>query len=548
MRIAAVSLLVLSTLFVPATSRAQQPAPEPVPTIEDIVGRIKNSEATLIANLRAWRPLIEVYIQNLEPNEELGFVPTQDTYFLGRFDWTDGPRMQTLASKNRAAGAMKVSGVEFLPDGFAAMAVPDWQLLDTVRYEFRLVRREFVGEARTFVLDVKPRGNQRDGFSGRIWVEDRGFNIVRFNGVNRRVERSLFRKKLPVHVDAWRVNVTPGVWVPSYVYCEEVSLREEKSKRTALFKGQVRLWGFDPQKALGGDQFTGIRVAEASVQDNVAQPKQLSPVLSQRRWEQEAEANVIERLEQAGLLGPVGEVEKILETVVNNLIVTSEIELETPVRARVLLTSPFESFTVGHTIVLSRGLIDVLPDESSLAMMVAHELSHIVLGHPLIDTQFAFADRMMVDDEVLLRTLKTNRDATQEAAADARLAEMLNKSPYKDKLTDAGLFLRVVAERARHLPNLIQPHIGDHLADGGQLSRLTALMQQAPELTPGRLDQIPALPLGARLVLDPWSSRLELSRAAAPPLKSVREKVPFAVTPLMPYLTYVKLEQTAGSR
>ena len=50
-----------------------------------------------------------------------------------------------------------------------------------------------------------------------------------------------------------------------------------------------------------------------------------------------------------------------------------------------LLTAPLESFTVGHTIVLSRGLIDVLPDEGSLATMLAHELSHVMLG----DDQYA---------------------------------------------------------------------------------------------------------------------------------------------------------------
>ena len=70
--------------------------------------------------------------------------------------------------------------------------------------------------------------------------------------------------------------------------------------------------------------------------------------------------------------------------------------MEPAVHCRILLTSPLESFTVGHTIVLSRGLIDVLPDEASLATMIAHELAHIVLSHPVIDTRFAFADRLMV--------------------------------------------------------------------------------------------------------------------------------------------------------
>jgi len=44
-----------------------------------------------------------------------------------------------------------------------------------------------------------------------------------------------------------------------------------------------------------------------------------------------------------------------------------------------MTTTTLESYTVGHTIVLSRGLIDVLPDEASLATMLAHELGHVVL-------------------------------------------------------------------------------------------------------------------------------------------------------------------------
>ena len=48
-----------------------------------------------------------------------------------------------------------------------------------------------------------------------------------------------------------------------------------------------------------------------------------------------------------------------------------------------MLTSPLETFSVGNTIIVSRGLIDVLPDEASLAMVLSHELAHIVLGHNL---------------------------------------------------------------------------------------------------------------------------------------------------------------------
>jgi len=41
-------------------------------------------------------------------------------------------------------------------------------------------------------------------------------------------------------------------------------------------------------------------------------------------------------------------------------------------------------------------------------------------GRPLIDTQFAFGDRLMVSDEELLRRLKVKRTPKEEAAADAK--------------------------------------------------------------------------------------------------------------------------------
>jgi hypothetical protein len=172
--------------------------------------------------------------------------------------------------------------------------------------------------------------------------------------------------------------------------------------------------------------------------------------------------------------------------------------------------------------------------------MLAHELSHVALGHQLIDTKFSFADRLMVSDGELLQTLRFRRTPKEEAAADEKVIELLGKSPYRDKLADAGLFLRTLSERAKELPRLIQPHIGDYMAANGQMTRLADLMKQAPPLMPDSLEQIAALQLGARLVVDAWSGRVALDRSPAVPLMSVREKIPFAVTPLMPVIRYAE--------
>jgi peptidase M48-like protein len=520
---------------------------------DDIVDRMSKAEGAVLERLRTSHPLMEVYIQSVAPDEARGWVPVDDNYFLGQLHVDDGPTLRPFGQRRKEQRGVRVnilSNPPSLGDAFAEMVAPDWNGLERKRYEFTYVRREFLGESRCFVFDVRPLRNSRQGFVGRIWIEDRDYNLVRFNGATRGAEEALsgmLKRALSFHMDSWRVNVAPGVWVPSYVYSEETDLNGDtssksssSSKRQARFKSQTRIWGYQAHNTDRTGSLTTIRIDEPNVADTTDGAAQLSPVLSQRRWEQEAEANVLERLEAIGLLAPAGEADKVLETVLNNLVVTNKLNLERPLHARILLTSPLESFTVGHTIVLSRGLIDVLPDEASLATMLAHELSHVALGHQLIDTKFSFADRLMVSDGELLQTLRFRRTPKEEAAADEKVVDLLGKSPYRDKLGDAGLFLRTLSERARQLPWLIQPHVGDDMAANGQMTRLVELMKQAPPLLPDSLEQIAALQLGARLVVDAWSGRVTLDRSPAPPLMSVREKTPFAVTPLMPVIRYAE--------
>jgi hypothetical protein len=528
---------------------AQTPSRAGQVAADDIVDRMIKAERAVLERLKTSHPLIEVYLQTVAPDEARGWVPTDDAYALGQLQFDDGPLVRPFGPQQEESGVRIPirSNPSNVGNAFAAVVAPDWRGLDRKRYEFTYVRREFLGESRCFVFDVKPLKDGRQGFVGRIWIEDRDYNLVRFNGANRGSESTIsgaLKRTLSFHMDGWRVNVAPGVWVPSYVYSEETDLNStsaKKSKRqTARFKSQTRIWGYQAQNTDRTGSLTTIRIDEPNVADTADGAAQLSPVLSQRRWEQEAEANVLERLEAIGLLAPAGEADKVLETVLNNVVVTNKLNLDRPLRARILLTSPLESFTVGRTIVMSRGLIDVLPDEASLATMLTHELSHVALGHQLIDTKFSFADRLMVPDGELLQAMRFRRTPKEEAAADEKVIDLLSKSPYRDKLADAGLFLRTLSEQAKQLPRLIQPHIGDYMAANGEMTRLAELMKQAPALMPDSLEQIAALQLGARLVVDAWSGKVALDRSPAVPLVSVREKIPFAVTPLMPVIRYAE--------
>ena len=254
---------------------------------------------------------------------------------------------------------------------------------------------------------------------------------------------------------------------------------------------------------------------------------------------------MLRRLERAGLLAPEGEVDRVLETVVANLEITNELEINPPVRCRVLLTTPLESFTIGHTIVVSRGLIDVLPDEVSLATILAHELGHVLSGHEL-DTRYAFSDQVLMGDQQAMDKFFFERDPLEENEADTRAVELLQNSPYKDDLNGAGLFLKALAQNSDDLTALIRPHFGNRFAKRTEGYRMPSVMSASPELDPTSLDQIAALPLGGRVRLDPWDAHVELMKNTRVPLLSAREKMPFQVTPLMPYLArFDSLDTTA---
>jgi hypothetical protein len=511
-------------------------APPPAVTLNDVLDRVVQREHLFMAQMRHMHPMVETYLQDLKNDSAGNPIPVKDQYFLGRLDMTDGPEDVSFVGQPGFGHRMvtKLTGVyslHYLPMGFAQMVVVDADFQKKF-YNFTFVRREFLGELRCLVIDVQPKDGQKTArFMGRIWVEDQDYNIVRFNGSYYPQPKINFF----FHFDSWRLNMRPGTWLPAYVYTEESNLKTGLTK-SLHFKAQTRLWGYDLKGLTKNEEFTQILIdSPQSVNDQSATAADATPIVAERMWEKQAEENAVERLQKIGLLAPSGEVDKILATVVNNLLVTNNIDLQGDVRCRILLTSPLESFTIGHTIVISRGLLDVLPDEASLAMVLAHELSHIVLGHHF-DTKLAFNDKLFFPDEESFQRLDFKRNSLEEEAADTKALELLKNSPYKDKLGNAGLFLRALQEKSPDLPHLIRPHLGNSFA-GGKSIRMSTLLAAAPALDEKRLDQIAALPLGGRIKVDPWTDSVELSKAKPVAPTSAREKMEFEITPFFPYLT-----------
>jgi Peptidase family M48 len=524
----------------PAPAQNLAPPPPVATSFNDVINHVVQREHFFIAQMRHMHPMVETYLQNLKNGDSGGVtsggvVPVSDQYYLGRLEINDGPEDTSFIGQPGFGRRIvsKLTGIyalHFLPLGFAQMVILDSDFQKQY-YDFTFVRREFLGEVRCLVIDVQPKKGQKTArFLGRIWVDDQDYNIVRFNGTYFPQPKTSFF----FHFDSWRLNMRPGLWLPAYIYTEESHLKTGLS-RPLHFKAQTRLWGYDLKGLNKNEEFTQILVeSPQSVKDQSDAASDPNPVVAQRMWERQAEENAVDRLQKVGLLAPPGDLDKVLCTVVNNLLVTNNIDLQADVHCRVFLTAPMESFNIGHTIVVSRGLLDVLPDEASLAMVLAHELSHIVLGHRL-DTELAFNDKLLFPDEDSFQRLDFKRNPADEEAADGKALELLKNSPYKDKLGNAGLFLRALQAKAPDLPHLIRPHLGNSVAENRGL-RMAALLEAAPALDEKRLDQIAALPLGGRIKLDPWSDQVELSKAKAVPLTAAREKMEFEITPVFPYL------------
>jgi len=507
-------------------------------TVNEVVDRIVAQERVEIQLLRRYSPLVETYIQYLCPDKKVGDVPDGDKYFLGRADLANGVELEPLSRdasmKQKFVGGLgEFFSTEFLPRGFLQMIYLDMDGFDRQHYKFEYIRREFLGEVRCLVFDVDPLPNSGKGrFVGRIWVEDQDFHIVRFNGAYG--GSSLTSNYL--NFESWRINVGKDLWLPAFVYSEGASLHDPKARGLGFkaFSAQTRLWGYDlrydkPEQELGK---LFVETPTPLVDQSDA-ANDYSPFQAERSWGRKAEDNVIERLEGQGLIAPPGEVDRVLETVVNNLEVTNNLDVQPEVRCRVLMTSTLESFTLGHTIILSRGLIDVLPDEASLAAILAHELGHVVLRHRT-DTQFAFFNRLRFDEKGTFRHFDFAHTKEEEQAADKKGIDLLKNSPYKEQSGAAQLFLQAVKSHSKGIPNLLSPHLTDSWING------YAVFAGQPASANPAGDVIEALPLGGRIKVNPWNDHLTILKAESVGSVAEDEKKPFQITPFVIYLTRQK--------
>ncbi len=511
-----------------------------------LVQRAIAREKVLIKEIQQRTPLVETYIQDTRPDVKLYEVPVSDQYMLSRVDFskvfvdrTYTPREQakqgffkgslgSITSLTRALGLDR--SYVYNPTGFMQMMFIDPSGFDMQHYVFSFVRPEFLGSVRTWVFDVHPKPTVKGmgRFYGRIWIEDQGGNVVRFNGTyTGPTDEDDSRRYF--HFDSWRMNVQPDVWLPVAIYVEESQLAGEKG---GGLKAQTHFWGYSLKLPTRESENVSVKVDDAV--DKSDDSQDVSPLQASRMWVAQAENNVIDRLVEAGLVAPLssgGYEDKVLGQIVINLVVPNNLAFTDQIHCRVLLTDTIEATTVGNTILVSKGLIDSLPSEEAIASVVAMELAHIALGHH-IDTRYAFNDRLLFPDQASFQRIDLNHSDLDNEAAAKKALEYLQNSMYKDRLGNAGLFYAQLQQRGPALKALNTPKLGDSLLRPDGTPWMSSLEHMAPALNWDDLSQTAAFPLGSWLKIDPWDDKVHMLDAKHYAPLNARDKMPFEVTPI----------------
>jgi len=509
----------------------------PIP-VDAAVDRVIERERDEIRLLKSLKPIVETYMQIQKDDKTLGLVPDSDFYFLGQASFAGKPRVKSLLNHVNS----KTFWYMYHPVAFFLMSFVDPYVFDKAHYNFRYTGQAFLGELRCYVFDVSPRPKTKSyKFHGRIWVDASDFSIIRINGLfdqSHTLSLTAFKETESFHFDSWRTNVQPGLWLPSYIYIQEIG--RNRWYQGPVLKAQTRLWGYHTQKEIREDEFTDVKIETHMPVADEQESHDRSPLEALRLWRREAENNTLDAFEADGLLAPPGPVDKILNQIVTNIVVPNKLDDQVDLRCRVLLTSSFEMFSVGNTIILSRGLIDVIPDENVMALLLSEEVADALVPKQYQD-QFAFSDELRISPTQIMKKLSFQDDKEETADNLQKAMQLINNSPYAGKLGKADLFFAQLNSQAKELKQLISPRLGNQVMGVARTWSGTAAIH------PDDKDQIVALPLGSRIKLDAWDDHVELLKAPHQTILSAREKMPFEIVPLYPYATKYQAESASNA-
>jgi len=407
--------------------------------------RIFAAEQKTIAVFAKSYPIVETYLQSLNP-EAKPEVVLDDAYFLRRVSLDPESPRGDIHQSFAFGSTLTSQSIKWnngtrnwlFPGGYIWMLFPDLIAFDSDHYKLTFEEISRTGQAEYLQIAVSPIDLKRTGqFEGRIWIETTGFHIVRLEGnftprrpgiVGKYLNLSGFSNiGIYFHFECVRQEVSPGVWLPTYSYFDDKKHWKQTILETGYhFRGYSWVWGYRGMESTSGS----IAI----------------------------DATPVTMLEKAGLIASPGPAERWLDEMLNEI--RQSASIATPaVHCRILMTTPPELFSDGDTVVVSRGLLNLVPDQSVLGVLLSRELarsmlhseqSHIRRAKPIFPERhssefpgFGFA-----------------QDTKSAAATEDLLKQLLNHSAYADAIPATNQFLSTVASRSSGLPNLLRAHFG----------------------------------------------------------------------------------------
>jgi hypothetical protein len=424
-------------------------------TQKQVTTLIFSQENRMIDKLSSLRPVTEAYVQSLGQQKSMGMDLSDsensesvidDVYFLARVNFTDGgPEEKLLVGggswRNRYVKINSGALDQVHPLGMLMMFFADLHEFDADTYSLQYQGKQSLFRTECLVFSVAPIQEHNSGkFRGQLWVDSSSFSIVRlkgvFSGPYKRFFKSFTGPERFFHFDSVREKTEVG-WLPSSTYFDERHVYARDGDLEFHYRGYVLMW----------EQGRQLQSTQSSI------PNRAKSLSGEQNRDGGASLRLVSALESDGLLAAPGPVERHLEDVVAHLRPPESAGMP-EIHCRVLLSTPAEAFALGNTIIVSRGLLNLVPDDSVLAFLLARQLAHILLRHGT--DALPQAPESFFDDGKKEHSGRLNirLRPEQEAAADAEAMVLLQASPYKGAGVSARALLSRLnsgSERFRHL-------------------------------------------------------------------------------------------------
>lgn len=447
-------ILVLTPSLMPFAADAGRESPPPAVhnmTLQEMQERVFEKEHYNVMLLKHIPLIEETYLQSMAREQRRGMDIAfgdssegviDDAYFMGKVYLErierQAPIEDLLAGKAYSRHWIKVNNdvsTAVNPNIFLQMfLVGLWEFNDSA-YKLSYVRTEWLAGAACLRFSVSPLPSEEVRFSGDLWVTP-DFNIVRMKGGYDRIHCKRCKR---LTFELWRQGRESSDFLPIVVHFDEKHTFPYDNNLDYHLRGISVLW-----------RVSAPQNQRSTKNQPLISGSRVTPGLEQT-------SRVVQALQEHGFLASPGSEEPRLDRIVE--VIDPSAAHNREIHCRLLLTTPAEIFASGDTIILSRGLLNLVPDKSVLAVLLAQQIAHIVLGHG----DLPFRDLLRtLSGETPIRSTRAlrQRAAAENTAANREAMILLKGSVYENGLAEAQHFLSMLHKGEKRFPNLLQARFG----------------------------------------------------------------------------------------